>query len=67
MVTQVTQADLAALRREIAELRGHVVRFKRALGATTIAEAETAIRQLRAQTAQHAADISELKTGGVTP
>lgn len=44
---QVTQADLAQLRREIAELRGHVARFKRALGASSIEEAELEIRRLR--------------------
>jgi hypothetical protein len=61
MVTQVTQADLAAVRREIAELRGHVVRFKRALGVSTIEEAEAVLRQLRAQTAQNTTDITALQ------
>lgn len=32
MVNQATQADIIALRREIAEMRGHVVKYRIALG-----------------------------------
>ena len=65
MVNRPTHADIVALRREIAELRGQLAHIKHALGATDIHGAVAEVRRLRAQSEANTADIGTLKE--VTP
>ncbi len=49
MVNRPGHADIVALRREIAELRGQLAHIKHALGATDVHGAVAELRRMRAQ------------------
>jgi hypothetical protein len=64
MVMPPSHADISALRREIAELRGQIVRIKHAYGATDVDGLVAAIKADRARMppADQADGLAELRT-----